>query len=1034
VFTSLLIPLEHWLTDVYLLSTVLLLAALAVARRFTQPSRRMAATRSAAAGLVALAILATAPGWPRMAAIEWSSSELTPVTSEEARTTLIEPALGVSIAESSTSIAMIQPADTVTVALPAHAGVPESAMLLAPPALRSWRRAVVVAFGVGAVFNLVWLVLGAIQAARLRRSAIAATPRLELVTARISLDQRNGPRVGLSTHIDLPVAIGVLQPMIVLPVRFAESECDDRLEAALAHEWAHIRNGDLHWLAVLRLLNVILFAQPLYWWLRREIRADQEALADAAASSLHGDGRVTYAETLVGWARSSHRQQSGALASAALALWERPSMLNRRVRLLLDPDNRVEPATSRRWKLAAACTGLLASLLLSIVTLRPSAATAQVMKAPQGANNPSGAASQKTSVGGDRFEYAGRVVNPEGKPVIGAKMHLSYVSYHGQAPPAIRATSDAEGRFRIETRKVDFVDTTYDTPWTTTQVVATAAGFGLGWADASKDEHSNTDPRNLTIRLAREDTPITGRLVDLEGRPVAGATIRPLEVREPENGDLAPWIAASTSGSGGAFEIEREYLKRKLWPRGSGLPVTLTTDVDGRFAIQGVGGERLIRLKLSGPTIQTKEIGVLTRSTVPFRVTNGRGSADWGIALYYGTTFTHAVAPTKPVIGVVKDTETGKPLAGVRIASDRTAEFPVYGFNGIEATTDEYGRYRLIGLPKGTGNQFIAIPAKGQPFLAARVEVPDSPGLDPVSLDIGLKRGIVIEGRVTDKTTGEPLKAYVAYNAYEDNPHLSEAPGFKDARVWGQYQTEPDGSFRVVGLPGRGLIAAMCIGGAKQYLTGMGLPKVLSRIDSLPVVPDRSLGHFNTLSEVDPPMGATTFHHDLALISGVTRTVRVVDSQGRPLTGARIKFQPRVTNLSEPQKSTEFQVEALGPDEIRPLVAFHDQLKLAGSVDVRANDKGITELKLVPWGTLIGRLVDEDGGARAKVDILYSERHDYPAVTDTQGRFRVEALVPGQPAKVWVSPMGGFLSGTIASALALKAGEIKDLGDVREAK
>ena len=91
MFTSLLIPLEHWLTDVYLLSTVLLLAAFAVARRLTQPSRRMAAARSSVVGLVALAILATAPGWPRMAAIEWSSSELTPVTSEEARTTLIEP-------------------------------------------------------------------------------------------------------------------------------------------------------------------------------------------------------------------------------------------------------------------------------------------------------------------------------------------------------------------------------------------------------------------------------------------------------------------------------------------------------------------------------------------------------------------------------------------------------------------------------------------------------------------------------------------------------------------------------------------------------------------------------------------------------------------------------------------------------------------------------------------------------------------------------------------------------------------------------
>ena len=74
-------------------------------------------------------------------------------------------------------------------------------------------------------------------------------------------------------------------------------------------------------------------------------------------------------------------------------------------------------------------------------------------------------------------------------------------------------------------------------------------------------------------------------------------------------------------------------------------------------------------------------------------------------------------------------------------------------------------------------------------------------------------------------------------------------------------------------------------------------------IDNLPVVPDGMLGHFNVLSEVDLPKDATTFHRDLALESGVTRTVRVVDPDGRPLAGARIKFHPCVTNLSEPQRT-----------------------------------------------------------------------------------------------------------------------------------
>ena len=76
----------------------------------------------------------------------------------------------------------------------------------------------------------------------------------------------------------------------------------------------------------------------------------------------------------------------------------------------------------------------------------------------------------------------------------------------------------------------------------------------------------------------------------------------------------------------------------------------------------------------------------------------------------------------------------------------------------------------------------------------------------------------------------------------------------------------------------------------------------------------------------------------------------------------------------------------------------------------------------------------ENPDGTAKVDIVYGERHDYPIATDSQGRFRVDALVPGRPAKVWVSPNSGFLSGTVATSLVLRPGEVKDLGNVREAK
>ena len=66
---------------------------------------------------------------------------------------------------------------------------------------------------------------------------------------------------------------------LILPERFLDAEPANQLEAALAHEWAHICNRDLWLIALVRLLLPVLFAHPGYWWLRRRIRDDQELLA-----------------------------------------------------------------------------------------------------------------------------------------------------------------------------------------------------------------------------------------------------------------------------------------------------------------------------------------------------------------------------------------------------------------------------------------------------------------------------------------------------------------------------------------------------------------------------------------------------------------------------------------------------------------------------------------------------------------------------------------------------------------------------------
>ncbi len=133
-----------------------------------------------------------------------------------------------------------------------------------------------------------WLVVGVLRASRLvHRSAPApdgCCDELRKIAGRAA----RLPRLRMNRRLVMPVATGTLRPAILLPQGFAEAGSRNALRAVLAHEWTHIKNGDLWLLAVDRLVLSLLWAHPLYWWTRRRIRTNQELLADAAAASQIG--------------------------------------------------------------------------------------------------------------------------------------------------------------------------------------------------------------------------------------------------------------------------------------------------------------------------------------------------------------------------------------------------------------------------------------------------------------------------------------------------------------------------------------------------------------------------------------------------------------------------------------------------------------------------------------------------------------------------------------------------------------------------
>src|SRR5262249_7428586 len=154
---------------------------------------------------------------------------------------------------------------------------------------------------------------------------------------------------------------------------------------------------------------------------------------------------------------------------------------------------------------------------------------------------------------------------------------------------------------------------------------------------------------------------------------------------------------------------------------------------------------------------------------------------------------------------------------------------------------------------------------------------PDDPGLQPVTVDVKLKRGVWITGKVTDKVTGKPVPSWIRYGVFEDNPNRRGAPGLTFEH---DMKTRPeDATFRFVGLPGHGVVTAQ--GWAGRYLRGIGGDR-LKRL----APPFVGQGYFNTAVEISPEKGAEAVTCDLALDPGRTLSGTVAGPDGKPLAGA----------------------------------------------------------------------------------------------------------------------------------------------------
>jgi bla regulator protein blaR1 len=91
-----------------------------------------------------------------------------------------------------------------------------------------------------------------------------------------------------SALVKVPVAIGYLKPVILLPAGLATGMGTAELEAILAHEIAHIRRNDFIINILQSLAEIVLFYHPAVYWINSVARRERENCCDDLAVSVSG--------------------------------------------------------------------------------------------------------------------------------------------------------------------------------------------------------------------------------------------------------------------------------------------------------------------------------------------------------------------------------------------------------------------------------------------------------------------------------------------------------------------------------------------------------------------------------------------------------------------------------------------------------------------------------------------------------------------------------------------------------------------------
>lgn len=236
------------------------------------------------------------------------------------------------------------------------------------PSPLPWRAlALAVYLGISSAL-LLWLAFGIWQVRRLGRAARPADAALAVRAAAAAgrLGIRRPVTVLLGEPYAMPMTWGWWRPRVLLP-ETATGWSEERLDAVLLHELAHVARGDYLTQIGAEVACALHWANPLVWLAAARLRVERELACDDQV--LNAGRRATeYASQLLHIARGMRTRTATSMAAMAMA---RPSQLEGRLLAVLDEGRDRRVVRRRQLVLALGVAVALALPLASASPQRP---------------------------------------------------------------------------------------------------------------------------------------------------------------------------------------------------------------------------------------------------------------------------------------------------------------------------------------------------------------------------------------------------------------------------------------------------------------------------------------------------------------------------------------------------------------------------------------------------------------------------------------------------------------------------------------